>query len=258
MQSAMGKPFDHQGQVALRQHARHRAAQRFFKRRRFAAAAVGAVAALASVDRIVLPPSERRSRGNAGAGLAAHGRGGDGAVTGEPHDPGLGPVLADAPRHLAGEGEVGSDLPVDEAEEADDSPSVNTVKGIGPAYADRLEAAGIHTVADLANADAAELAAMGMTTADVAARAAAADARRSAGILRHADRDLPLELKQALRKKYQWFNELPEEEQQQLRNRWHNLPAEQKQEIRDRIRTNTQTRQNNLQKSLMNNQGGDR
>ncbi|MGD8956597.1 MAG: efflux RND transporter permease subunit [Chromatiaceae bacterium] len=46
--------------------------------------------------------------------------------------------------------------------------------------------------------DAAELAALGMTTADVAARVAAADARRSAGMLRHADRDLPLELRGAL------------------------------------------------------------
>jgi predicted flap endonuclease-1-like 5' DNA nuclease len=43
-------------------------------------------------------------------------------------------------------------------EEATDSPSVNTVKGIGPAYADRLEEAGVHTVHDLATADAAELA----------------------------------------------------------------------------------------------------
>ncbi len=45
--------------------------------------------------------------------------------------------------------------------------------------------------------DAAELAALGMTTADVAARLAAADARRTASTLRQGHRDLPLELRGA-------------------------------------------------------------
>jgi predicted flap endonuclease-1-like 5' DNA nuclease len=36
---------------------------------------------------------------------------------------------------------------------------VTVIKGIGPAYGDRLEAVGIDTVADLATADAGEIAA---------------------------------------------------------------------------------------------------
>jgi predicted flap endonuclease-1-like 5' DNA nuclease len=39
-----------------------------------------------------------------------------------------------------------------------DSEDVSTVKGIGPAYAERLHEAGVETVADLASADAATLA----------------------------------------------------------------------------------------------------
>ncbi|RQH03404.1 helix-hairpin-helix domain-containing protein [Natrarchaeobius oligotrophus] len=47
----------------------------------------------------------------------------------------------------------------DESEPADgDGEPVNSIKGIGPAYADRLADAGVETVADLAGADAAELA----------------------------------------------------------------------------------------------------
>ncbi|MEY7848605.1 helix-hairpin-helix domain-containing protein [Natrarchaeobius sp. A-rgal3] len=45
-------------------------------------------------------------------------------------------------------------------EETDDEPSepVDSIKGIGPAYADRLADAGVETVANLADADAGELA----------------------------------------------------------------------------------------------------
>lgn len=39
-----------------------------------------------------------------------------------------------------------------------ESPSVEEIKGIGPTYANRLEAAGIETVADIAAADVAEVA----------------------------------------------------------------------------------------------------
>ena len=47
----------------------------------------------------------------------------------------------------------------DDADEADgDSPSVEEVKGIGPAYSERLEEIGVETVADLRDADAAEIA----------------------------------------------------------------------------------------------------
>jgi len=46
----------------------------------------------------------------------------------------------------------------DDAEATDDdAPSVDTVKGIGPAYAERLSELGIETVADLAAADPAEV-----------------------------------------------------------------------------------------------------
>jgi len=50
---------------------------------------------------------------------------------------------------------------VEEAEpetDADDGEPVSSVKGIGPAYAERLEGAGVETVADLAAADPDELA----------------------------------------------------------------------------------------------------
>ncbi|MEF8786831.1 MAG: helix-hairpin-helix domain-containing protein [Haloarculaceae archaeon] len=43
-------------------------------------------------------------------------------------------------------------------DESADSPSVEEIKGIGPTYAERLEAVGIETVADLAVADPAEVA----------------------------------------------------------------------------------------------------
>lgn len=48
--------------------------------------------------------------------------------------------------------------PVQEAEPTGDSDPVETIKGIGDAYAARLASAGIETVADLAAADPAELA----------------------------------------------------------------------------------------------------
>jgi predicted flap endonuclease-1-like 5' DNA nuclease len=43
-------------------------------------------------------------------------------------------------------------------EESAESPSVEEIKGIGPTYAERLEAAGMGTVADLAAADPADVA----------------------------------------------------------------------------------------------------
>ena len=49
---------------------------------------------------------------------------------------------------------------VSESESAD----VDSVSGIGPTYADRLHDAGIHSVADLADYDAAELADITETT----------------------------------------------------------------------------------------------
>ncbi|MFB6281547.1 MAG: helix-hairpin-helix domain-containing protein [Haloferacaceae archaeon] len=69
----------------------------------------------------------------------------------------------------AGAGDAGAaDGPAADAADADgtegaaadaaDADPVETVKGIGPAYGDRLESAGIETVADLAAADAADLA----------------------------------------------------------------------------------------------------
>lgn len=46
----------------------------------------------------------------------------------------------------------------DDGTAADEGEPVDTITGIGPAYAERLADAGVHTVADLADADAAELA----------------------------------------------------------------------------------------------------
>lgn len=57
------------------------------------------------------------------------------------------------------EAAVSDDEPSAEpVEESDDGEPVSNVKGIGPAYASRLEDAGVVTVADLATADAEELA----------------------------------------------------------------------------------------------------
>jgi len=53
--------------------------------------------------------------------------------------------------------ETGADVQ-EEAEPADDSPSVDEIKGIGPAYSERLAEIDIVTVADLRNADAEEVA----------------------------------------------------------------------------------------------------
>lgn len=50
------------------------------------------------------------------------------------------------------------DVDVEEEAGADDSPPVDEIKGIGPAYSDRLGEIGIDTVADLRGADAAEVA----------------------------------------------------------------------------------------------------
>lgn len=63
-------------------------------------------------------------------------------------------------------------------------------------------------------------------------------------------RNLPLELKQALREKYQWFNDLPETEQQRLRNRWQNLSPEKKQQFQQRIHRLPQGQQQGLQNNL--------
>jgi len=52
------------------------------------------------------------------------------------------------------------DVDIDDAEtdDADDSPPVDEIRGIGPAYSDRLAEIGIETVADLRGADAEEVA----------------------------------------------------------------------------------------------------
>jgi len=55
-------------------------------------------------------------------------------------------------------GGVEESSPVQEAEPIGDSDPVETIKGIGDAYAARLAKAGIETVADLAAADPADLA----------------------------------------------------------------------------------------------------
>lgn len=57
--------------------------------------------------------------------------------------------------------DVDTDVEIEEAEpdrEPDTGEPVDVIKGIGPAYADRLAEAGVHTVADLRDGDAAELA----------------------------------------------------------------------------------------------------
>ena len=46
---------------------------------------------------------------------------------------------------------------VEDVSSSDDDPPITEVKGIGPAYAERLEEAGVSTVSDLAAADAEEL-----------------------------------------------------------------------------------------------------
>lgn len=70
---------------------------------------------------------------------------------------------SDAPRAPQSATAAGEDQD-EEAEEAataesiDDSPPVDQVDGIGPTYAERLTAAGIETIADLAASDAATVA----------------------------------------------------------------------------------------------------
>ena len=66
--------------------------------------------------------------------------------------------VVEADEAVAAEDEPEADLADESAE------SVDTVSGIGPTYADRLEAAGIETTVDLAEYDAAELADIGQTT----------------------------------------------------------------------------------------------
>ncbi|MFC6737476.1 helix-hairpin-helix domain-containing protein, partial [Halolamina salina] len=53
--------------------------------------------------------------------------------------------------------ETGPDVE-EESEAADDGPSVDEIKGIGPAYSERLAEIDIVTVADLRDADAEEVA----------------------------------------------------------------------------------------------------
>jgi polyhydroxyalkanoate synthase len=64
----------------------------------------------------------------------------------------------EADEAVTAEDEPESDLPEETVE------TVDTVDGIGPTFADRLEAAGIETTADLAEYDAAELADIAETT----------------------------------------------------------------------------------------------
>jgi predicted flap endonuclease-1-like 5' DNA nuclease len=67
----------------------------------------------------------------------------------------LGTAEAESEGETTGEHEATVDI--DDAE-ADASESVEVVKGIGPAYAERLANAGVHSVSDLAAADVADLA----------------------------------------------------------------------------------------------------
>ena len=60
--------------------------------------------------------------------------------------------------------DVDGDATEDEDDANDESADVDSVSGIGPTYADRLHDAGIHSVADLADYDAAELADITETT----------------------------------------------------------------------------------------------
>jgi polyhydroxyalkanoate synthase len=57
-----------------------------------------------------------------------------------------------------------ADIQAEAEQAAAESPSIDTLDGIGPTYADRLAAAGIETVADLAEYDAADLAEIAETT----------------------------------------------------------------------------------------------
>lgn len=54
--------------------------------------------------------------------------------------------------------ETGPEVEEEAAEAAEDSPPVDEIKGIGPAYSERLAEIGIETVADLRGGDAAEIA----------------------------------------------------------------------------------------------------
>jgi polyhydroxyalkanoate synthase len=72
-------------------------------------------------------------------------------------------IEVESPGEAAAEAveEVAEDVEDDESDDADADPSVRdvqTIDGIGPTYADRLRDAGVETVADLAERDAAELA----------------------------------------------------------------------------------------------------
>ncbi|MCG1002367.1 MULTISPECIES: helix-hairpin-helix domain-containing protein [Halobacterium] len=64
----------------------------------------------------------------------------------------------DDPTRAAEPAEAASTGDDEDATESVDGESVTVLKGIGPAYADRLEEAGVHTVADLAAADPEEIA----------------------------------------------------------------------------------------------------
>lgn len=70
-------------------------------------------------------------------------------------------VTAESDGEATGEHGATVDIEDAEGEEADadaDPDSVEVIKGIGPAYAERLANVGVHSVADLAAADAVELA----------------------------------------------------------------------------------------------------
>ena len=70
-------------------------------------------------------------------------------------------ATAESEGETTGEHEATVDIEDAEGEEAEaeaDAESVEVIKGIGPAYAERLANAGVHSVADLAAADAADLA----------------------------------------------------------------------------------------------------
>ncbi|MFC4986983.1 helix-hairpin-helix domain-containing protein [Saliphagus infecundisoli] len=87
------------------------------------------------------------------AAAGADAAGSTGSIT-EPADS---PEEATEPAEATGPSEEDA-VPEPEADAGDDQP-VETIKGIGPAYAERLADAGVETVGDLAAADSEELAA---------------------------------------------------------------------------------------------------
>jgi predicted flap endonuclease-1-like 5' DNA nuclease len=107
------------------------------------------------------PQDQQPAGGQTAESEAAAGTAADTGET-EPDAPTSTP---DGTADATAETDAGDDGPDTEPADDDDSgadtvesPSVEEIKGIGPTYAERLEAAGIRTVADLAAADPADVA----------------------------------------------------------------------------------------------------